>query len=52
MRDVVLITQQQLQRMLPRGQIEARLGLAKPEVKVVVIVRNRLIEWRKVYVHQ
>ena len=38
--------------MLPGGQIEVRLGLAKPEVKMVMIVGNWLIERRKVYIDQ
>src|ERR1700722_4769184 len=50
--DVVLITQQHLQCMLAWRQIEARLGLAEPEVKVIAIVWDRLIERRKIDINQ
>ena len=42
MRDVLSIAQQELQRVLPRRQLDPYLGLSATEVEVIAIVWDRL----------
>ena len=44
MRNVSLITQQELQSVLSCGQRNLRLGLAAAEMNVVEVSRDRLVE--------
>jgi hypothetical protein len=47
-RDVLSITHQELQRVLPGRQLDPYLGLPAAEVKVITVVWDRLIERRQV----
>jgi hypothetical protein len=47
------IAQHQLERVLARRQFETCLGLARPEIKVVPVLRDRFVEIeRLVHVNQ
>ncbi len=52
MRDVIGVTQQQLQRVRSRRQRKLDLGLAGAEVEMVLVVRDRLVERRQVRIDQ
>ena len=47
MRNVIFVTKQQLQRVHPERQSNLGFSLARPEVEVIGVARNRLIEWRQ-----
>jgi len=46
--DVVLVAEQQLQRMVPRRQCNLGFGLARTEMQMVWIIWDWLIERRQV----
>jgi len=52
MRDVILVPQQQLQRVRSRLERDLGLGLAGAEVEVIEVVGNRLVERRQLGVDQ
>ena len=52
MRDVILVSQQQLQRVLAGRERDLRLGLAGAVMQMIEVVRNRLVERRQVGVDQ
>ena len=51
-RDVILVSQQQLQRVLAGRERDLRLGLAGAVMQMIEVVRNRLVERRQVGVDQ
>src|SRR5437588_415313 len=50
--DVVLVAEQQLQRMVARRQCNLDFGLASTEMQMVRIIRDWLIEWWKLGIDQ
>ena len=48
MRNVILVTQQQLQGVAAGRQVKARLGLPETEMQMVVVVWYWLIQWRQI----
>src|SRR4051812_11369853 len=49
---MVMIPEKQLQGMFSWWKFDARLGFPRPEVKMVSVGRNRLIERRKISIDQ
>src|SRR4051795_5087335 len=47
MRDMVAIAHQDLQRVGTRWQVDNRFGLAKPEMQMVLVVRDWLVQRRQ-----
>ena len=47
MRDVIRIAHQQLQRVRARWQLDHGFGLAEPEMQVMAVVRDRLVQRRQ-----
>src|SRR3984893_10341871 len=47
MRQVILVTEQQLEGMLAERKRDLRLGLSRSEVQVIEVIRNRLVQRRQ-----
>src|SRR5271168_3059604 len=52
MRHVPAICHEKLERVLARRQLDHSFGLATAEMEMLLIVRDRLVEWRQIYVDQ
>ena len=52
MRDVILITQEKLQRMRSGRQVQLCLRLPGTEMQMVEIIGDGLIEWRELGINQ
>jgi len=52
MRDVALVSQNQLKRMLARRKRDLLLGLSVAEMNVVQVARQRLIQRRSIDIYQ
>lgn len=51
LRNVLIVPKQELQRMASGWQLESCLGLARPKMQVIFVIRDWLIEWRQVGVY-
>src|ERR1043165_3825531 len=52
MRNVILVAEKQLESVLPGGELDLCLGLPGAEMKVVEVIGDGLIQWRKRHINE